>query len=227
MKIRFGLLAITMMALTACGGSDDGTNASSTPTLNNSGFGTNLSSKDSTKPNPSTTINTSIQGVMVSFGTNGISNIGATVATSDISKVVIGDKTIELNSNLLTGTKFDNIRYGYLKDSPMLFAQGLIASQVPTTGKATYKGSAVHASSGQARVVPANFVADFDKKLLAGTIQVAGGINLGATISGNRFSGTVKNISTTGYFYGEQADELGGVYRSTEGTVSGAYGAKK
>lgn len=227
MKIRFGLLAITMMALTACGGSDDGANASSAPTLNNSGFGTGLSSKDSTKPTPSTTINTSIQGVIAGVNRNGTSNISATTATSDISKVVIGDTTYELGSNLLTGSQFVNVRYGYLKDATVLFAQGAVASNVPSTGRASYQGSAVHVASGQARVAPASFVADFDKKTLVGTVRVANGVNLGANISGNRFSGTIDGVSTTGYFYGENANELGGLYTNSDGTISGAYAAKK
>lgn len=236
-----GILAIAIMSclLNACGGSD-APSTSSTPTPNsnsnttNNPFGTGLSSKDASKPNANTTLDTSIQGVAASISSSGSSSgFRATTATPNINTVVIGDKSITLGSNLTTGTKFSHVSYGYLgrESTPTLFVQGKTSSSVPSTGKATYRGSAIHVTAGNSnattQIAQASFDVDFDKKTLKGTINTPQKVNLEANISGNRFSGTASGISTTGYFYGDKADELGGLYRNTNGTVSGAYAAKK
>lgn len=199
----------------------------------NNNIGGNLSGKDTSKPSTPSTFNTSIQG-LTAQASNGVSNIGASRATANISTVVIDGKNIALGSNLKSGTSLSSVRYGYLNQNgstPSLIVQGLAATQMPNTGKATYQGSAVHltTSNGNAssQVASARFTADFDKKTLTGTIRVANPVNLGATIAGNRFSGVLGDFATSGYFYGEKADELGGLYKNSDGTIGGAYGAKK
>lgn len=120
-------------------------------------------------------------------------------------------------------------RYGYIREgvdgTPHLFAQGVTTTNMPTTGTATYTGSAAHLQNGQIGLVDARFNVNYGTKNLTGTV---GTTALSATITGNTFSGTHANgISTTGRFYGNNAAELGGTYRNANGSVAGAYGAKK
>lgn len=252
MKIKSTLAIVLSLILTACGsgGSDDNTgilsptvttNAKTTSTsttnnttnTNNTGtIGSNVSIKDQNKTPTPTTLNTAIQGVTAQVNTTGTFGMGGSTATPDINTIVIGGKNITLDSNLKSGTTLTNARYGYFTQrgtTPALIAQGFAATEVPTTGKATYRGSAVHLTDNAttSQVVSATFTADFDKKTLAGTIRTATPITLGATIAGNRFAGTVGDFATSGYFYGEKADELAGIYKNSNSTISGAYGAKK
>lgn len=205
-------------------------------TASNNNIGTGIGSTDTTKPTPTNNINVGIQGAKMEINTaTGASNISPTVGTSEIGKVVIGDKIIELDSrNLRTGSRFDNLSYGYLTQNnttPTLFVQGNVSSSVPVRGQATYRGNAVHVrangSNPVVQVVPATFNVDFANKTLTGKIQASNALDLSATISGNRFSGTKDNVATQGYFYGTDASELGGVYHNDDGSLSGAYGAKK
>lgn len=196
--------------------------------------GTGIGSVDTTKPQTTTDINVSVQGIKIAVERAGISAISPTVGTPEIGKVVIDGKIITLGRNLTTGTRFDNVRYGYLNENgstATLIAQGVLSNSIPNRGQATYRGSAVHVRINGAtptvQTIPATFNVDFANKTIVGKIQASNGIDLGATISGNRFSGIVDGISTLGYFYGSEASELGGVYKNSDGSLSGAYGAKK
>lgn len=228
-------------------GAGTGTNTASpttTPTNNNSTIGTGTPNPtgttvvgvDTTKqPQTPTDINVSIQGVKIAVERTGISAMSPIVGTPEIDKVVIDGKVITLGRNLTTGTRFNNVRYGYLNQNgstPTLVAQGVLSSNVPNRGQATYRGSAVHVTSNSTspsiQTVPATFNVDFANKTLTGRVQASNGINLNATISGNRFSGvTADGFSTLGYFYGDNASELGGTYKNGDNTIGGAYGAKK
>lgn len=249
MKIKSTLgIALVSLMLIACGGgggestivsptttgnqATTNTNTNTSTNVNTGTIGGNLGAKKPTTTTP-TTLNTAIQGVTAQVNTTGTSSIGNSTATPNINTVVIGNNNITLGSNLKSGTSLTNVRYGYFTQrgtTPTLIAQGFAATEVPTTGKATYRGSAVHVVTGDtpsSQVASASFTADFDKKTLTGTIRTATPITLGATIAGNRFSGMVGNFSTSGYFYGAEAEELGGIYKNSNGTISGAYGAKK
>lgn len=242
-------IALVSLMLIACGGgggestivspttttgnqATTNTNTNTSTNVNTGTIGGNLGAKKPTTTTP-TTLNTAIQGVTAQVNTTGTSGMGGSTATPDINTIVIGGKNIALDSNLKSGTTLTNARYGYFTQqgtTPTLIAQGFAATEVPTTDKATYRGSAVHVVTGDtpsSQVASASFTADFDKKTLTGTIRTATPITLGATIAGNRFSGTVGNFSTSGYFYGAEAEELGGIYKNSNGTISGAYGAKK
>lgn len=241
-------IALVSLMLIACGGgggestivspttttgnqATTNTNTNTSTNVNTGTIGGNLGAKKPTTTTP-TTLNTAIQGVTAQVNTTGTSGMGGSTATPDINTIVIGGKNIALDSNLKSGTTLTNARYGYFTQqgtTPTLIAQGFAATEVPTTGKATYRGSAVHLTDNatKSQVVSATFTADFDKKTLAGTIRTATSITLGATIAGNRFAGTVGDFATSGYFYGEKADELAGIYKNSNGTISGAYGAKK
>lgn len=224
-------------------GAGTNTNATTQPTNTNINTGTGTPNPtgttvvgvDTTKPQTPTDINTSIQGVKIAVERTGISAMSPIVGTPEIDKVVIDGKVITLSRNLTTGTRFNNVRYGYLNQNgstPTLVAQGVLSSNVPNRGQATYRGSAVHVTSNSTspsiQTVPATFNVDFANKTLTGRVQASNGINLNATISGNRFSGvTADGFSTLGYFYGDNASELGGTYKNGDNTIGGAYGAKK
>lgn len=224
-------------------GAGAGTNTTTSPTNTNINTGTNtpspagtgIGSIDTTKPQTPTDINVGVQGVKIAVERTGISAMSPIVGTPEIDKVVIDGKVITLGRNLTTGTRFNNVRYGYLNQNgstPTLVAQGVLSSNVPNRGQATYRGSAVHITSNSTnpsvQTVPATFNVDFANKTLTGRVQASNGINLNATISGNRFSGvTADGFSTLGYFYGDNASELGGTYKNGDNTIGGAYGAKK
>lgn len=212
------------------------------------GSSTSLTNIQTTTPRPAPTtptVNTQIQGTAIAIN-NGVAGSNTnTVATSDINKVIINGKTIDFipagfstsqinmtSSNInRVGGALDSMRYGYIKDgnaTPQLFVQGLATNNMPTSSVARYAGHAVNVNNGAVSTAPANFTVDFGRKTVNGTIGTRDAINLSGTITGNSFRGTTTDgYSTQGQFYGDNASELGGAYRNTAGTVSGAYGAKK
>ncbi|WP_439257327.1 transferrin-binding protein-like solute binding protein [Lonepinella sp. BR2271] len=91
------------------------------------------------------------------------------------------------------------------------------------------------------RAGDAQFEVDFANKSLAGTITPSAGtyffdpvesnnfdpISLSAKIEGNRFTGTKDGTATNGQFYGENAQEMAGVFSNTDKNLLGSYGARK
>lgn len=216
----FVLLIGTSAMLTACGVDS----SSPSPTVH---LGASLSSSQSSPSKD-------IRGVMASVQKTHTTSIAATTIAPNINTLIVDKKSVVLGSSLVSGKPLSYATYGKLNQAnitPTLFAQGVVSTHMPTTGKVTYQGDAVHLSIAQTKmlteVLPAKFVVDFDKKVLTGSIQAATPISLGANILGNRFTGTVNDTTTTGYFYGEQAAELAGLYQNSTGTISGAFGAKR
>lgn len=140
-----------------------------------------------------------------------------------------------------------NSRFGYLQENvgstPYFFSQGNISANVPVANSIKYEGTAVYFNQGnqdklknptglihlgtnpQSDEEKVTFLANFTNKTITGNL--AGVVQLQGTIVDNGFSGELNGISTNGYFYGDNAAELGGTYRNADGTVSGAYGATK
>ncbi|QRQ81115.1 transferrin-binding protein-like solute binding protein [Paralysiella testudinis] len=124
-------------------------------------------------------------------------------------------------------------RYGVVKvdGNPIVFAQGNLSTDTPTTGKATYEGLSVHVAGSAAPITgDSRFDVDFGAKKLIGVVGVAGGgIELSADITGNTFSGThqISGVQTQGAFYGPQAAELSGTYSNKAANYNGAFGAVK
>lgn len=227
MKTFFSLNIIcTALLLTACSGGINGSK----------NFATN-------NPNKPTipTINTTIQGNTIALSGTGsaIGNNTATAGTNAINKIIINGQTIEFlpnTANHKTGTQFDHVRYGYVRQDvnsmPHLFAQGVTATNIPTQGTASYYGTAVHirttGSSPEITTPRANFNVDFANKTITGKIHAVQVVDLAGNISSNKFSGTTsQGYAMNGYFYGNLASELGGTYSNSSGSVSGAFGAKK
>lgn len=204
----------------------------------------------STKPTPQK--NTEIKGNrLVLDATNGNKAGGyqSIAGASGIGSIVIDGKTVEFDSQGVNAGQIVHLASknmarvgsgnGYLKDSrfgyaheggkeQVLFSQGKVTTNMPTSGKATYTGKAVHVDYGKLSVADAQFSVDYGKKQVAGTIKAASGnVPLYGEITGNKFSGNKNGVGTIGYFYGDNAAELGGIYQNTRGEVSGAYGAKR
>lgn len=157
----------------------------------------------------------------LNLSTNTLTILDSKINSQVISRVGGGDRQLSY------------ARYGYIKDgingTPHLFAQGEVTTNMPTTGTATYTGNAAHVTSTNVSLLGARFKVNYGNKTISGVIDSKGSpvVNLSGTINGNTFSGTNQDISTQGYFYGNNAAELGGTYRNTNGSISGAYGAKK
>ncbi|WP_019673713.1 transferrin-binding protein-like solute binding protein [Psychrobacter lutiphocae] len=95
---------------------------------------------------------------------------------------------------------------------------------MPTEGTASYIGDATYRDLGLGNSIEfgtSSFNVDFAGKSVSGKLSVAGGVDINATISGNKFSGS----NTEGGFYGGNADFLGGIYQTDKG--QGTYGAAK
>lgn len=241
---------ILLMACSGGGKSDN----SSTPML--IGGTTNTGSTTATTNTSSTKIDTSIQGNIITLNpaNDRVAKTNTqTLSTTEINKVVVDGKTIHftpgsgLSGNLINlqsnssvrvgGANLSYTRYGYVKEgansTPYVFAQGKVTTDnMPTTGTAQYKGNATHVENGAISLATAQFNVDYRNKTLTGTIKPSSGteIVLDANITGNRFQSTGQGVGrmiTNGYFYGANAEELGGTYQNMNGNINGAFGAKK
>lgn len=235
-------VSISAIALAACSSGGSSSSSSTTTT-------TPVVTSPTTGSTNSNTTNNAIKGNQINLGSNQVAGANqATAATNNVATVTIDGKSasfdlqgistqkVTITSNNITrigsGSAFlANSRFGYIKEgngTPALFSQGVVTTNMPTTGTATYKGFATHVANGAISMPDANFTVDYGNKTVAGTIKAAGGdVALAGTISGSQFSGSKNGVSTNGYFYGNNAAELGGTYKNTAGSVSGAYGAKK
>lgn len=176
-----------------------------------------------------------VDGKKLPISFNGIQSGGFT----NISNAEINGQ--EIYRLVVSGAEFKDVKFGYVDG--YVFHQGNVTDKqnVPTMGKATYNVSSVNVNRGVISTSEGTQVtADFGNKTLSGTIhQTAHEKNnvvvtiKDATISGNAFNGTVMQKDTTrelegkleGKFYGANAAELGGVYRSN--SYAGAFGGKK
>lgn len=145
------------------------------------------------------------------------------------------------------GYKLGQSSFGYVQETvdstPYLFSQGNISASVPVANTAKYEGNAIYFNQGnqdklknptglvilgvnpQSEEEKVTFTANFTNKVVRG--DLAGIVQLEGKIVDNGFSGELNGISTNGYFYGDNATELGGTYKNADGSVSGAYGATR
>ena len=143
-------------------------------------------------------------------------------------------QTILSNSNLESsafGTYVDRLtgnQYFYAQGKPTAIAQ------IPTVGKAEYKGGAVYKKDGAenySELSEMTATADFDKKVIDINIAQKGNavpaMNFGGKITGNSFAGEVNGIKTQGGFFGENAKEMTGLYTNEADQSRGAFGGIK
>ena len=143
-------------------------------------------------------------------------------------------QTILSNSNLEAsafGTYVDRLtgnQYFYAQGKPTAMAQ------IPTVGKAEYKGGAVYKKDGErnySEISEMTATADFANKVIdiniAQKANAVPGMNFGGKITGNSFAGEVNGIKTQGGFFGENAKEMTGLYTNEADQSRGAFGGIK
>ena len=141
-------------------------------------------------------------------------------------------QTILSNDNFKSsafGTYVDN-----LTGNQYFFAQGLptAVAQIPTTGTAEYKGGAVYkkdnANSERSEMKAS---ADFANKVIDINIMkntnAVPEMHFGGKITANSFAGEVNGIKTQGGFFGENAQEMGGLFTNEADQSRGAFGGIK
>ena len=141
-------------------------------------------------------------------------------------------QTILSNNNFKSsafGTYVDN-----LTGNQYFFAQGLptAVAQIPTTGIAEYKGGAVYkkdnANSERSEM---KATADFANKVIDINIMkntnAVPEMHFGGKITANSFAGEVNGIKTQGGFFGENAQEMGGLFTNEADQSRGAFGGIK
>ena len=127
------------------------------------------------------------------------------------------------------GTYVDN-----LTGNQYFFAQGLptAVAQIPTTGIAEYKGGAVYkkdnANSERSEMKASADFADkvIDINIMKKTNAVPE-MHFGGKITANSFAGEVNGIKTQGGFFGENAQEMGGLFTNEADQSRGAFGGIK
>ena len=141
-------------------------------------------------------------------------------------------QTILSNNNFKSsafGTYVDN-----LTGNQYFFAQGLptAVAQIPTTGIAEYKGGAVYkkdnANSERSEMkATANFANKvIDINIMKNTNAVPE-MHFSGKITANSFAGEVNGIKTQGGFFGENAQEMGGLFTNEADQSRGAFGGIK
>ena len=160
--------------------------------------------------------------------------------------------SVDNRSNRIVSDFLNHARVGLaIRQSEVVaFAQGkeTVAENVPTVGKAHYKGQhilAIEYSKEAQEEVKAKygsfrgdalFDVDFANKKITGALELptlegqteTAYLPISATINGNTFEkrGFIDDVSVKGKFYGENASEMAGVYQKMD-KFTGAFGAKK
>ncbi len=143
-------------------------------------------------------------------------------------------QTILSNNNFKSsafGTYVDN-----LTGNQYFFAQGLptAVAQIPTTGNAEYKGGAVYKKDGDRNFSERTEMkasADFANKVIDINIMkktnAVPEMHFSGKITANSFAGEVNGIKTQGGFFGENAQEMGGLFTNEADQSRGAFGGIK
>ena len=143
-------------------------------------------------------------------------------------------QTILSNNNFKSsafGTYVDN-----LTGNQYFFAQGLptAVAQIPTTGNAEYKGGAVYKKDGDRNFserTEMKATADFASKVIDINIMkktnAVPEMHFSGKITANSFAGEVNGIKTQGGFFGENAQEMGGLFTNEADQSRGAFGGIK
>ena len=143
-------------------------------------------------------------------------------------------QTILSNSNFKSSAF--GAYYDTLTGNRYFFAQGLptAVAQIPTAGQVEYKGGAVYKKDGEqnySELSEMTATADFDKKVIdiniAGKTNALPGMNFGGKITGNSFAGDANGIKTQGGFFGENAQEMTGLFVNEADQARGSFGGIK
>lgn len=219
-----------------------------------------------TKPVQSTETKPTITG----YYHNGFLGFASNVSNNDINTIRVWRTDIQLidpamkSANGWLSDSVDNLSNRIVSDflnharvglairqsDVVAFAQGkeTIAENVPTVGKAHYKGQHIltieHSKEVQQEIKAkygsfrgeALFDVDFANKKIAGSLELptlegqteTAYLPVSATINGNTFENKafIDDVRVKGKFYGENASEMAGVYQKMD-KFTGAFGAKK
>ncbi len=143
-------------------------------------------------------------------------------------------QTILSNSNFKSSAF--GAYYDTLTGNRYFFAQGLptAVTQIPTSGQVEYKGGAVYKKDGEqnySELSEMTATADFATKVIdiniAGKTNALPGMNFGGKITGNSFAGNANGIKTQGGFFGENAQEMTGLFINEADQARGAFGGIK
>ena len=143
-------------------------------------------------------------------------------------------QTILSNSNFKSSAF--GAYYDTLTGNRYFFAQGLptAVAQIPTSGQVEYKGGAVYKKDGEqnySELSEMTATADFATKVIdiniAGKTNALPGMNFGGKILGNSFAGNANGIKTQGGFFGENAQEMTGLFINEADQARGAFGGIK
>ncbi|WP_448757499.1 transferrin-binding protein-like solute binding protein [Aggregatibacter sp.] len=201
---------------------------------------------------------------------NGFFGFASNISSNDINAIRVWGTDIQLidpamkSANGWLSDSVDNLSNRIVSDflnharvglairqsDVVAFAQGkeTIAENVPTVGKAHYKGQHIltieHSKEVQQETKAkygsfrgeALFDIDFANKKIAGSLELptlegqteTAYLPVSATINGNTFENKafIDDVSVKGKFYGENASEMAGVYQKMD-KFTGAFGAKK
>ena len=126
------------------------------------------------------------------------------------------------------GTYFHN-----LTDNQYFYAQGnpTALAQIPTAGKVEYDGGAAYKKDGDdSQRTGMTATADFANKVIDINIKKSRFVpdmKFGGKITGNSFAGEVNGIKTQGGFFGENAQEMTGLFTNEADQSRGAFGGIK
>lgn len=120
-----------------------------------------------------------------------------------------------------------------------LIYQGIKPDELPSSGTAHYKGTAVVMSTQQAsNADEMNMDVDFSNKTVkgrlnnrirygTGTNEELNGMDFAGAVNGNRFEATSQSTQFHGGFYGPRGQEFGGVLQDSVRKIDGYYGGHK
>ena len=266
-------LTLLTFALAACGsggGSGGGNNQPIQPVQTAQPATQTTPSTQATTAETKLVQSTETKPTITGYYHNGFLGFASNVSSNDINTIRVWGTDIQLidpamkSANGWLSDSVDNLSNRIVSDflnharvglairqsDVVAFAQGkeTIAENVPTVGKAHYKGQHILTIENSKEVQQetkakygsfrgdALFDVDFANKKITGSLELprlegqteTAYLPISATINGNTFekSGFIDDVSVKGKFYGENASEMAGVYQKMN-KFTGAFGAKK
>jgi len=146
---------------------------------------------------------------------------------------------VKEGQSILSNSDFQSSAFGTyfhnLTDNQYFYAQGnpTALAQIPTAGNVEYDGGAAYKKDGDdSQRTGMTATADFANKVIDINIKEKPNfvpeMNFGGKITGNSFAGEVNGIKTQGGFFGENAQEMTGLFTNEADKSRGAFrGIKK
>ena len=145
---------------------------------------------------------------------------------------------VKEGQSILSNSDFQSSAFGTyfhnLTDNQYFYAQGnpTALAQIPTADKVEYDGGAAYKKDGDdSQRTGMTATADFANKVIDINIKekpnFVPGMNFGGKITGNSFAGEMNGIKTQGGFFGENAQEMTGLFTNEADQSRGAFGGIK